>query len=197
MNPTIFNAMAGASQRLAPVLARIMSRGGSFATPFWRASQVDFPMIDSDKVQPAPKPGDTPQVPISGDNSGSANYSAGASPQDRLQAAFDAFKNKQTITSASAPEASPFDTMQWPFGPVGAPSQAEAKITTPAQGVPVPTPRPAEAPQAQPDTSFFMRNALMQKDPTSGDFIDPTGAASVRGPDLISKMMGYLNTKMG
>jgi hypothetical protein len=56
--------------------------------------------------------------------------------------------------------------------------------------------RPAEAPQAPPDTSFFMRNALMMQDPNGGGFIDPTGAASVSGPDLIQKMMGYLHQKV-
>jgi hypothetical protein len=56
--------------------------------------------------------------------------------------------------------------------------------------------RPAEAPQAPQDTGFFMRNALMQQDPMGGGFIDPTGAASVTGPDLISKMMGYLHKKV-
>lgn len=70
--------------------------------------------------------------------------------------------------------------------------------------VPMPRARPAQAPQAapeaapqesQPDTSFFMRNALMMRDPASGELIDPQGAASVRGPDLISKMMTYLHNK--
>ncbi|MHC2284428.1 hypothetical protein ACVIJW_000298 [Bradyrhizobium barranii subsp. barranii] len=51
------------------------------------------------------------------------------------------------------------------------------------------------APQAQPDTSFFMRNALMQRDPVTGALIDPSGAASVSGPDLIQKMMAYLHNK--
>lgn len=51
------------------------------------------------------------------------------------------------------------------------------------------------APQAQPDTSFFMRNALMQRDPATGELIDPSGAAGVRGPDLISKMLAYLHSK--
>jgi hypothetical protein len=61
----------------------------------------------------------------------------------------------------------------------------------------MPQARPAEAPQAQsqPDTSFFMRNAMMMRDPASGELIDPSGAASVRGPDLISKMMTYLHNK--
>ena len=67
---------------------------------------------------------------------------------------------------------------------------------SPAAGVPLPRARPEEAPQPQPDTSFFMRNALMMRDPATGDFIDPQGAASVRGPDLISKMMGYLHNKV-
>lgn len=51
------------------------------------------------------------------------------------------------------------------------------------------------APQAQPDTSFFMRNAMMMRDPATGELIDPSGAAGVRGPDLISKMLAYLHSK--
>jgi hypothetical protein len=59
----------------------------------------------------------------------------------------------------------------------------------------MPQARPAEAPQAEPDTSFFMRNALSMRDPSTGEMIDPSGAASVKGPDLISKMMTYLHNK--
>jgi hypothetical protein len=77
-----------------------------------------------------------------------------------------------------------------------APQAAPVPSAPPAQaGVPMPQPRPAEAPQAQPETSFFMRNALMQHDPITGQLIDPAGAASVSGPDLISKMMAYLHNK--
>jgi hypothetical protein len=60
----------------------------------------------------------------------------------------------------------------------------------------MPQARPAEAPQALPDTGFFMRNALQMQDPNGGGYIDPTGAASVRGPDLIAKMMSYLHNKV-
>jgi hypothetical protein len=63
-------------------------------------------------------------------------------------------------------------------------------------GVPMPLSRPAEASASQPDTSWFMRNAMMMRDPATGELIDPQGAASVRGPDLISKMMGYLHQKV-
>jgi hypothetical protein len=62
--------------------------------------------------------------------------------------------------------------------------------------------RPQDAPQAtsipepSPDTGFFMRNALMMQDPNGGGLIDPTGAASVKGPDLIAKMMSYLHNKV-
>jgi hypothetical protein len=59
----------------------------------------------------------------------------------------------------------------------------------------MPQARPAEAPQPEPDTSFFMRNALSMRDPSTGEMIDPMGAQSVRGPDLISKMMTYLHNK--
>jgi hypothetical protein len=76
----------------------------------------------------------------------------------------------------------------------------------PSAHVPMPRARPAQAPAApaapqaapqesQPDTSFFMRNAMMMRDPATGELIDPSGAASVRGPDLISKMMKYLHDK--
>lgn len=77
----------------------------------------------------------------------------------------------------------------------------------PSSPVPMPMARPPQAPQAapaapaaapqeaQPDTSFFMRNAMMMRDPGTGELIDPSGAASVRGPDLISKMMKYLHNK--
>jgi len=36
----------------------------------------------------------------------------------------------------------------------------------------------------------------MMQDPMGGGLIDPTGAASVSGPDLINKMMGYLHRKV-
>jgi hypothetical protein len=78
-------------------------------------------------------------------------------------------------------------------------SAASYYPTRAPQRTPMPMARPAEAtqaPQAPPDTSFFMRNALMMQDPNGGGFIDPTGAASVSGPDLIQKMMGYLHNKV-
>jgi hypothetical protein len=44
--------------------------------------------------------------------------------------------------------------------------------------------------------SFWQRNAALMRDPGTGAFIDPTGAAkAVRGPDLINKMMAYLHDK--
>jgi hypothetical protein len=35
----------------------------------------------------------------------------------------------------------------------------------------------------------------MQHDPITGQLLDPSGASSVTGPDLISKMMTYLHGK--
>jgi hypothetical protein len=89
-------------------------------------------------------------------------------------------------------------------GAQAAPPQTPAPAPAAPQAAPVPMPqaRPAEAPQAQPgsgagapDTSFFMRNAMSMRDPSTGELIDPSGASSVRGPDLISKMMAYLHNK--
>jgi hypothetical protein len=82
--------------------------------------------------------------------------------------------------------------------PGAAPQAAPAAQTAAPQStpqVPMPQARPAEAPQAEPDTSFFMRNVLSMRDPSTGEMIDPSGAASVKGPDLISKMMTYLHNK--
>lgn len=71
-------------------------------------------------------------------------------------------------------------------GAVGPTSVGGAPLVNPPQSAP---------PPSQPDTSFFMRNALMMHDPSTGQLIDPQGAASVTGPDLISKMMTYLHNK--
>jgi hypothetical protein len=80
--------------------------------------------------------------------------------------------------------------------PAPVPAQAPPTVAAPsAPGIPMPAPRPTEAPQPAPDTSFFMRNALSMRDPSTGELIDPSGASSVRGPDLISKMLGYLHSK--
>jgi hypothetical protein len=43
MYPQLFNQAA----RIAPKLSRILSRGGSFASPFWKASQIDTPDVDA------------------------------------------------------------------------------------------------------------------------------------------------------
>lgn len=83
------------------------------------------------------------------------------------------------IPSSNTPTPSPFDNAQWPFGPVGAPSQANASAPTTQvpPSVPMPAPRPQEAPQAPPEMSFFQRNALMQRDPMTGEYLDPAQAA--------------------
>lgn len=65
--------------------------------------------------------------------------------------------------------------------------------------VPVPQPRPAAPPQApapQPEMSFFQRNAAMMRDPVTGAFIDPQGAAAAEAQgSIIQKMWGYLHQK--
>lgn len=106
------------------------------------------------------------------------------------------------LSQAVAPNApSPLDNAQWPAGPVGAPSQAQAHLPPAApQGVPMPTARPPDAPQATPDMGFFQRNSAMMRDPSSGAFIDPTHAESAQsqmasGPDVINKLMSYFHKK--
>lgn len=107
------------------------------------------------------------------------------SPMDRIKAAFDSLKDMhkgpdQTPANIGVlPQgASPFDNAQWPYGPVGAPSQTQAQPQTP-----MPMARPAEAPQADtsnPMMSLFQRSAAMQQDPLTGSYIDPAAAAKAR-----------------
>jgi hypothetical protein len=108
-------------------------------------------------------------------------------PQDRLSDAFTQLKNmhkdpalEQAMSTPASGGPSQFDQAQWPYGPVGAPSQAMA--SSPAvqgqPGVPMPAPRPTEAPQAPPEMSFFQRNAMLQRDPLTGEYLDPAQAAS-------------------
>lgn len=90
----------------------------------------------------------------------------------------------QAMAQADGP--SPLDNAQWPHGPRGAPSQAMA-----AAHVPMPMARPAEAPQASsPIADFFARNTAMMKDPNSGQFIDPSAAAKHGGSPILNGMFG-------
>jgi hypothetical protein len=67
---------------------------------------------------------------------------------------------------------------------------------------PMPAPAPvAAAPQPDPGMSWFQRNAAMAQDPLTGQFIDPTNAATAKaqadqnGSALIKKMLSYVNNK--
>lgn len=78
-------------------------------------------------------------------------------------------------------------------------SQAMASVPpVAAPTVPLPTPRPADAPQAPPPMSWFQQNAAMMRDPSTGQFIDPTGASQAQsqqasGPDVINKLLSYFH----
>jgi len=108
------------------------------------------------------------------------------SPMDRIKAAFESLKDMhkgpnqtpENISMLAGPNSpSPFDNAHWPQGPVGAPSQAQAPMP---QSLPMPQPRPAEAPQPQPENpmmSLFQRSAAMERDPLTGEFIDPQAGA--------------------
>jgi hypothetical protein len=55
--------------------------------------------------------------------------------------------------------------------------------------IPMPQPRPAEAPSPM---GFFQRNAYLQKDQESGEYLDPTFAAKANassGNDIIKSML--------
>lgn len=80
-----------------------------------------------------------------------------------------------------------------------APAAAPAPAPQAPQAPPMPQAPQAQAPAPQqPDMGFFARNAAMMRDPGTGQFIDPAGAAqaqATRGPDLINKMMALLHDK--
>lgn len=119
---------------------------------------------------------------------------ASPAPMDRLKDAFAQLKDMHK-DDAPAPEPFSFETAQWPYGPVGAPSQAQASASPPpapqpqqaAAPVPMPAPRPAEAPQQM---GFFQRNAAMMRDPSTGDFIDPSAAAQAGNGGILNGLFG-------
>ena len=163
------------------MLQRFGTRLGTFGTPslFQRALNINTPGVDESQVTPVHPGG--PQVPISTDNTFTP-------PSNPLS------------PNANARVAQGFDVFQpWmPQSSVHAAAQTAA-APAPAPSAPMPQARPSAAPQAPEPMSWFMQNAKMMRDPMTGEFIDPTGAAQaqVSGPQLIQKMMGYLHKKTG
>lgn len=110
-------------------------------------------------------------------------------PMDRIKAAFDSLKNLHKSPDEQRPD---FESFNWPQGPIGAPSTSMASAPT---SVPMPLPRPAEAPMQQPVEqpgplmSLFQRSAAMQRDPSTGDFIDPAAAAKAQ-PGIFHGLFG-------
>jgi hypothetical protein len=125
----------------------------------------------------------------------------GSGSQDRLVDAFKQLKDmhkEDPATPMQAPNVpNALDNAQWPFGPIGAPSQAQASAPQAhAPIVPTPMPRPADAPQppqaqaqGNPFADFFKRNTAMMQDPNGGGYIDPQAAAQA-GPGILSHLFG-------
>jgi hypothetical protein len=116
-------------------------------------------------------------------------------PNAHVARGFNMFSPTAQTLAPNAP--SPLDNAQWPAGPVGAPAPSQAG-PGPAPAPPMPAPRPPEAPAPTPDMGFFQRNSAMMRDPSSGQFIDPTNAANASqasGPDVIQKLMSYFHNK--
>jgi hypothetical protein len=154
---------------------RLAAAQGSLGSP---AAPIIHPMTNS---APAPA-GPAPSPPISGISPGFQNSPPAAPAQSAPQMPWWASGDLSKMPGA-APQAP---------SPAPAPAPVSAPQTAP---VPMPQARPADAPQAPPDTGFFMRNAMMQRDPMTGQLLDPSASSSVSGPDLISKMMTYLHGK--
>lgn len=108
---------------------------------------------------------------------------------DRIKAAFDAIKTMHKNPSLALLE-----------GPMSAQVQSQPQQTPqqridgafaqlPSQAVPMPKPRPAmldamaqAAPEetSQAEMPWWMRNAALQKDPETGEFLDPAMAAKAQ-----------------
>jgi hypothetical protein len=167
-------------------MQRLLQRGGSFATPFWKATQIDPPDVDAKAINPTIKApqSNLPSVPISQPSKYDVPQAPAAAPAQPVPALgglglFPAADAKPLDWLRSAQQNYKPVANPWPSG---APDpQVASPGATPPQpaAVPLPQARPAEAPQSPPDTSFFMRNALMMQDPNGGGFIDPMGAKSV------------------
>ena len=135
-----------------------------------------------------------------------------SSPISRITEAFSALKDMhkgpaqtEAAFKAAAPNSpSPLDTAQWPFGPVGAPSSAlpspldtakwpygpiGAPSSARAYAPPSPRPRPSEAPAPTSELSFFQRSTALQRDPITGEYLDPE-AASKAGPGIFKGLFG-------
>ena len=127
----------------------------------------------------------------------------GASQGDILPPRAPAAPPSPPGPASPQPNPANWGSLSYPPSPPQAPAptpQSAPQAPNPAQSasIPMPQARPAVAPQPQPqpDMNFFQRNAAMMRDPSTGAFIDPMGAArAVRGPDLISKMMDILHKK--
>ena len=136
-----------------------------------------------------------------------ATQAANRTPQGRINRGFAQFGPAGQMPQPTAPML-PTPPTPAPVD-MGSPAPAPQATTPPAlsaqalappaapQGVTMPMPRPAEAPQAPPDMGFFQRNSAMMQDPTNGGFIDPEGAARAQasGPDVINKLMSYFHKK--
>lgn len=116
----------------------------------------------------------------------SADAMPKSNPMDRIKDAFTALKdmhkdNGPVLDASQMPWLSSLTfPMQAPAssGFPSAPMNANAQAS-----VPMPMPRPAEAPQQEPMMSAFQRNAALQKDPMTGEFLDPEMAAKA-GPGI-------------
>jgi hypothetical protein len=102
---------------------------------------------------------------------------------DRIKQAFEALKDMhkgpdQTAAAFTTPPSSgpsPFDGAQWPYGPAGAPTQAHASALP--THAPMPAPRPAIPQDSPAAMGFFQRNAALQRDPLTGEYLDPASAS--------------------
>lgn len=111
----------------------------------------------------------------------SADAMPKSNPMDRIKDAFTALKDMHKggepaldasqmpwLSSLTFPMKAPA-SQGFPQSPMNAQAQAPSPV-------PMPMPRPAEAPQGDPMMSAFQRNAALQKDPNTGEFLDPEAA---------------------
>lgn len=102
---------------------------------------------------------------------------------------FDAYKENRGAKGLTAPmlahsvqnrqeqEAAAYGPQSPYYGPLNGMDQPPMAAAMAQAPTPMPMPRPPEAPQQEAPISWWMKNAMMQQDPTTGQYLDPEMAA--------------------
>ena len=83
----------------------------------------------------------------------------------------------QSVQDRQAQEAAAYGPQSPYYGPLNGMDQPPMAAAMAQAPTPMPMPRPPEAPQQEAPISWWMKNAMMQQHPTTGQYLDPEMAA--------------------